>query len=108
MSGRETEFVKTVIEYIQTRGGLAIRVNSGMQTLDDSAGRKRVFRGAPAGTADVIGCWRGRFVALECKVGRNQATALQEAFLECVRESDGLAAVVWTLEDVDRALGIEL
>lgn len=105
MAGQETEFVKTVIEYIQMRGGVAIRINSGMQVVGEKKS-KRVFRGAPAGTADVIVCWRGRFVAIECKVGKNQATPLQEAFLESVRESGGLAGVVWTIEDVDEILGI--
>ena len=35
-----------------------------------------------SGVPDVVGCWRGRFFAIECKAGKNTTTALQELELK--------------------------
>jgi len=48
----------------------------------------------PAGVSDLIGCVRGRYVALEAKVHPNVCTPLQEAFLTDTVVNGGLAAVV--------------
>lgn len=94
----ERDLVRAVIEYIQLRGGLALRINSGLIVIGDG---QRVMRGAPAGTADVIACLPGgRFAAIECKVGKNRPTALQEDFLETVKQAGGLAIVAWSIEDL--------
>ena len=47
-----------------------------------------------SGIADVIGCYKGRFFALECKAGGNTTTALQEKELQKVRDRGGFACVV--------------
>ena len=47
-----------------------------------------------AGVPDVIGCYRGLFVAFECKAGKNQPTALQEREINAIRTAKGLAFVV--------------
>jgi Holliday junction resolvase len=47
-----------------------------------------------AGVPDIICCWRGMFVAIECKAGSNTTTALQERELENIRQAGGAAFVV--------------
>jgi Holliday junction resolvase len=47
-----------------------------------------------SGVPDVVGCWRGRFFAIECKAGKNTTTALQELELKKIQEVDGVAWVV--------------
>ena len=53
-----------------------------------------------AGIPDVIVCYKGRFIALEAKVGRNKPTKLQAATIEQIQKAGGTAAVVYSVEDV--------
>ena len=53
-----------------------------------------------AGIPDIIVCHRGRFIALEAKVGKNQPTKLQAVTIEKIRKAGGTAAVVRSVADV--------
>ena len=53
-----------------------------------------------AGIPDIIVCHRGRFIALEAKVGKNQPTKLQTVTIEQIRKAGGTAAVVRSVADV--------
>lgn len=57
-----------------------------------------------AGIPDIIVCYKGRFIALEAKVGRNQPTRLQAATIVQIRHAGGIAAVVRSVEDVKAVL----
>lgn len=59
-----------------------------------------------SGIADIIGCYLGKFFAIECKAGGNQPTALQVKNLQRVSDAGGYALVVneKNLADVDRML----
>ena len=47
-----------------------------------------------SGTPDFLVCYRGAFVAIECKAGGNKPTALQEAAMQRIRDAGGRAFVV--------------
>jgi hypothetical protein len=47
-----------------------------------------------SGTPDFLICYRGMFVAIECKAGGNKPTALQEAALQRIRDAGGMALVI--------------
>ena len=47
-----------------------------------------------AGIPDIIGCYRGLFVAIECKAGNGKTTALQEREINAIRTAKGLAFVI--------------
>ena len=102
----ETALVKQLIEYLELRGTVVTRVNSGLKVIEDKNQLRRVFRGAKKGTSDIIGCFRGRYFAIEAKVEPNKATLDQEIFLDQVREAGGIACVAYSIEDVDNALEI--
>ena len=53
-----------------------------------------------AGIPDIIVCHRGRFIALEAKVGKNTPTKLQTVTIEQIRKAGGTAAVVRSVADV--------
>lgn len=55
---------------------------------------------ATAGIPDIVVCHRGRFIALEAKVGKNQPTKLQAVTIEQIRKAGGTAAVVRSVADV--------
>jgi len=47
-----------------------------------------------AGVPDIIVCYRGLFVAVECKAGKGRTTALQERELAAIRKANGVAVVI--------------
>lgn len=57
-----------------------------------------------AGIPDIIVCYKGHFVGLEAKVGKNQPTKLQTATIEQIRKAGGTAAVVRSIADVKTVL----
>lgn len=103
----EADLVQAVVELIALKGGVAIRINSGMRVIEDADGSRRVFKGAKKGTSDVLALYRGRFLAIECKVGKNQATEDQLRFLDDVYEKGGIAMIVRDgLEELERVLNL--
>ncbi len=58
-----------------------------------------------AGIPDIICCYKGRFVALEAKYGKNKPTKLQTATIEAIRNAGGTAAVVYSVDDVRKVFG---
>lgn len=74
-----------------------------LNSLEDSFFWKA--RGDPRqhkGISDLIGCYHGRFYALEFKVGNNQPTPYQKIFMLKVKRAGGKAYVVRSLADVKR------
>lgn len=47
-----------------------------------------------SGVPDIIVCYQGLFIAIECKAGKNKPTPLQEKNLDHVRRTGGLALVI--------------
>lgn len=61
-------------------------------------------RFSQSGASDILCCINGKFVALEVKTPIGKVTALQELFIQQVREAGGVAGVVRSVEDVDELL----
>lgn len=57
-----------------------------------------------AGIPDIIVCYKGRFIALEAKVGKNQPTRLQAATIDQIRRAGGIACVVRSVDEVKEIL----
>ena len=57
-----------------------------------------------AGIPDIIVCYKGRFIALEAKVGKNQPTRLQAATIEQIRRAGGIACVVRSVDEVNETM----
>lgn len=47
-----------------------------------------------AGIPDIICCFGGRFIAIECKAGKGVTTALQDKELTAIRTAGGMTMVV--------------
>lgn len=47
-----------------------------------------------SGVPDIVGCFKGKFWAIECKAGKNTTTALQEQELNAIRNAKGEAWVI--------------
>jgi Holliday junction resolvase len=47
-----------------------------------------------AGIPDIICCYNGLFVAIECKAGKGKTTALQDREINAIRTAKGLAFII--------------
>jgi Holliday junction resolvase len=47
-----------------------------------------------SGVPDIVACRKGRFVAIECKAGKNKPTALQQQNLDAIEKAGGTTAVI--------------
>ena len=47
-----------------------------------------------SGIPDIVACFKGKFVGIECKAGDKKPTALQNKILEDIRNARGFALVV--------------
>ena len=60
-----------------------------------------------SGVPDIVGCYKGRFFAVECKAGKGKTTALQDKNIAQIIACGGLAMVVNedNIEDVRLLMG---
>jgi len=72
------------------------RNNSGVAEYKNGA---RVRYGLVPGASDLIGIYRGRFVAIEVKTPRGRVTREQQMFLDLVARLGGIARVVRSVEE---------
>ena len=47
-----------------------------------------------AGIPDIIACYMGKFIAVECKAGKGKTTALQDRNIAQIKDAGGFAIVV--------------
>jgi hypothetical protein len=59
-----------------------------------------------AGIPDIIACYRGQFIAIECKAGKNTTTALQRRELSAIESAGGYQLVIneTNIEQVEAVL----
>lgn len=84
---KEKDLIKKISEYLKTVNDLFFWKEHGGQY-------------GTAGIPDLIICYKGRFIALECKVGRNKPTILQEVTIKQILRAGGYAMVVRSVDEV--------
>ena len=47
-----------------------------------------------SGVPDIIVCYKGKFIGIECKAGNNETTLLQKHNMKLINDNQGLAFVV--------------
>jgi len=58
------------------------------------------------GVSDIIGCYKGRFIAIELKAGKGVASSAQLEFIRRVNEAGGIGFVAYDLDTVIEKLGL--
>ena len=88
---KESVLVTKMIELIRSRGGYAENIwGGGFQS---------------AGIPDILACYKGVFLGIEVKVGKNKPSALQQAKVKMINQAGGLAVVTWdTTEQLEAML----
>jgi hypothetical protein len=98
---READIQRAVIAFLELRGCVVVRCNSGAVTVGDRFVR---FNSAP-GCSDLLVCLPGGgFAAVEVKAPGGKLTPAQAAFLDRVRAAGGVGAVVRGIPDAEAVL----
>jgi len=88
----EKAFSKIVMDYLKNIPGLyPIRIQPGPY-------------GGMKGVSDILCCCKGCFIAIELKVGHNQASKLQSRFLRKIQEAGGTGTVCRSLDEVKNVI----
>jgi hypothetical protein len=101
---KESALVQQVLSYLRLKGHKVFRMNAGaMYTGPDNRYRVQL---APPGCPDIIG-WQkgtGKFIGVECKVGSNKRTQLQEQFAQSMIDDNCIYILAYDLKDVEAEL----
>lgn len=102
----EHDIQNSIIELINTRGGVVTRVNSGAAIFKRD-GATQVIKGAEKGTSDLIFCFLGLYCACEVKrPGAKPATSDQIEFLTKVARAGGIGIVAYEWEIIQNVLNV--
>jgi len=84
----EQQLQAKILKYLKARGAYTVKVITANK----------------AGVPDILACYKGKFYGIEVKVGYNKTSGLQDANLQMIRRSGGIAIVAYNLEDVKEKL----
>lgn len=93
----EADIVPEVRMAADECGAILWRNNTG--AYKDKGGRF-IRYGLCVGSADWVGIWRGRFLAVECKAPGKKPTPEQISFIDAVNAAGGIAFIATCSEDV--------
>jgi|TARA_Y100000310_G_scaffold110581_1_gene108968 Holliday junction resolvase len=104
---KEQDLVKLIIDYLLLKGHFVWRNNTGLTKAKyinkQGIAKNRVWRSGVPGSSDILGISQnGKFIAVECKIGKNRPTEKQQEFLGKIRGHGGYAIVAHSLEDVEK------
>lgn len=88
--GEETKLQKKIQEYIDSIGGYCFKVHGSIYMR--------------AGIPDIIACYKGLFIGIECKVGKNKMSDLQEKHRDEILAAGGIHILAYSLNDVIKVL----
>jgi hypothetical protein len=101
--GGETALVRSILQALPALGIWCWRVNSGVTVLGGGKSR-RVIRGAPPGTPDILGVLpTGRMFGLEVKTERGK---LQPSQIEWHAQAERFGVRVSVVRSVEQAMAI--
>ena len=86
----ETNLQRKIQEYLVSKGAYEFKVHG-------SAYMK-------AGIPDIISCYKGLFIGIECKIGKNKMSKLQEEHRDQILAAGGIHILAYNLEDVKKII----
>ncbi len=100
---RETDLVKSCIQYLEMKRIKAWRNNSGAQ-VSEYNGKKRFFKYGATGSPDILAVEpkTGRLINIECKVGKNTMSDSQKQWK---KEMEATGALYWLIYNIEELVG---
>lgn len=106
MPSKEKIIENHILAWLKFKGIFSFKIKS-MGTYDPKIGRFR----APSpwyrkGVADILGIYKGKFLAIEVKTKVGKISPFQESFLKDVTEEGGIAIVARSVEDLENQMKV--
>lgn len=104
---KETALVKSILmEAGYSKEVTLWRNNTGGVHYEGKNGKTRFVKFGVKGASDIFGIRKkdGKFIAIECKVGKNKLTVFQEYFGAMVEENNGIFVVARCVDDWKQVL----
>jgi penicillin-binding protein-related factor A (putative recombinase) len=112
----EKQLQRVIVETLNYSGALCWITNAGMTKTSyrlKKGKRKGQLREymicfGPAGMSDIIGVYKGKFLAIEVKLPerRKNVTEIQNNFIENIRDHGGLAGMATSVEEALEIINI--
>lgn len=84
-----------ILRYLFSRGAFGWRSNS-VGIFDPV---RRIYRTAPKkGVSDILACYKGKFIAIEVKIGKDRLSPEQEGFLKSIEYTGGITFIAKDLD----------
>lgn len=101
----EAELVRMCLTLLTLSGHFVWRNNTGVvnssYTNKSGIQKQRRWKAGLVGSSDILGIAKdGKFIAIECKYGKNTTTTHQEIFLSEIRSRGGYGIVAYTIDDI--------
>jgi len=89
---KEQNYQKKIVKMLEARGAYIIKV----------------ITASKKGVPDIIGCYKGHFIAIEVKTPTtmNNVSPLQQYNLREINDRGGYAIVAWEVKDVEKMLEV--
>jgi Holliday junction resolvase len=97
---RESDIQRTILDYLRAHHILATRINGGAMRI----GKRFVRFTDSQGVPDIICCFHGDYVAIECKRRGAEQSRHQREFQRQVEQSGGIYCLAFDVKDVELAL----
>ncbi len=103
---KEKQIENHILAWLKFKGIFTFKIKS-MGTFDEKLGRFR----APSpwyrkGVADILGIYKGKFIAIEVKSAKGRLSPFQEIFLKDVTNEGGIAILARSVEDLEAQMKI--
>lgn len=97
---KETQLVKQILDYCRYRNLLFYRTQSGAIKLDKGG----FMKFGSVGCSDITGCYKKKFIAVECKIGKNIQSNFQKEFETKVINNGGEYWLIYSLDEFIKKL----
>lgn len=105
---KEADIVRDCLLWLKLHGVFCWRQNQGAISGEYNGKRRFLRFSSATGISDILGIMppSGRLLAIECKRPGRKPTVEQEAFLQMIRDSGGLALCIHSLEELEQGLNL--
>lgn len=104
MSVPHDDLVRSIRLYLSEMGALSVKIDTPGLLYDRNGTPVKIGK---KGVLDVIASIKGRFVAIDAKIGRDRLKPDQVNFADAVERAGGIAFAAWSVDDVANRLRME-
>jgi hypothetical protein len=104
MSVPHDDLVRSIRLYLSDIGALSVKIDTPGLLFDRHGKAVKI---GTKGVLDIAASVKGRFVAIDAKIGRDRLKPEQQNFADAVTRAGGVAFAAWSIDDVQQRLTAE-